>query len=308
MKRVLVVGELNVDLVMQGYHAFPAPGREVLVDDFLMTLGSASAIAAAGLAKLGTPVSFYSRIGRDPWAAHCLDTLTAAGVDVSRLVFDEGLKTGVTVSISSSVDRALVTFPGSIEAVTPADAAGVSLAGFHHLHVSSYFLQAQLRPAIPELFQRATAEGVTTSLDPGFDPDETWQGLPECLANVDLFFPNETELQGVSGSEALDSGLRALGNGRTMTVVKLGPLGCATLDGGEVLRVPSPSVEPVDTTGAGDSFNAGFLDAWLRGESLTSCLHAAAFCGATSTRAVGGSTGQASRGERDAHMRTIGRE
>ncbi len=303
MKRVIVVGELNVDLVMQGYHAFPALGREVLVDDFLMTLGSASAIAAAGLAKLGTSVTFYSKIGTDPWAGHCLESLVEAGVDVSRVVRDDSLKTGVTVSISSSVDRALVTFLGSIVALGPADVANLPLAGFDHLHVSSYFLQARLRPALPDLFRRAATGGLTTSLDPGFDPDESWQGLRECLADVDLFLPNEVELQGVTGLETPDDGLRALRNGRTVTVVKLGAEGCAMLEGDSVLRVSAPVVDPVDTTGAGDSFNAGFLDAWLMGEVSASCLRAAAFCGATSTRTVGGSAGQATREERDDYMR-----
>ncbi|HEY6554894.1 MAG TPA: carbohydrate kinase family protein, partial [Vicinamibacteria bacterium] len=76
MKKVLVAGELTVDIVLQGYHVFPEPGKEVLVDDFVMVLGSASAICAMGLAKLGGRVAFLGRAGADPWGRFCVDCLT----------------------------------------------------------------------------------------------------------------------------------------------------------------------------------------------------------------------------------------
>ena len=306
MTRVLVVGEINIDLILQNYHAFPSLGREVLVDDFVMTLGSASAIMATGLAKLGRPVSFRSRVGCDSWGERCLDTMTTAGVDVSEVIHDCAIKTGVTVSISAPSDRALVTFLGSITAMTPADAASLELSGFSHVHVSSYFLQEALRPAVPELFARATTAGLTTSLDTGFDPSERWDGLgPDVLRHVDVFFSNEVELRAVAGTSDVEAALRQLRHERTLTVVKLGAAGCAALEGERLRRVEPPSVTTVDTTGAGDSFNAGFLDAWLAGVPLTRSLEAAAFCGAMSTRGVGGSTTQATRAELDAHLRQL---
>src|SRR5262245_30881473 len=106
-KRVLVVGEINIDLICQGYHAFPSPGREVLVDDFRMVLGSASAICAMGLARLGTPVTFFGKVGDDPAGHFCLDAMRTRGIDLDAVVVDPELKTGVTVAITSSADRAL---------------------------------------------------------------------------------------------------------------------------------------------------------------------------------------------------------
>jgi len=108
MKRVLVVGEINVDLILQGAHAFPTPGKEVLVDDVVLTLGSASAICAMGLARLGTPVAFLGKVGTDPWGEFCLDVMRAAAIDVSRVIAEAKIKTGVTVSVTSPRDRALV--------------------------------------------------------------------------------------------------------------------------------------------------------------------------------------------------------
>ena len=176
MKRVLVVGEINVDLICQGYHAFPTPGREVLVDDFQMVLGSASAICAMGLARLGTPVTFFGKVGDDPTGHFCLNAMRERGIDLAHVVSDPGLKTGVTVAITSPVDRALVSYLGSIAALGEKDVPRALFQAADHVHVSSYYLQERLRPGVGTLFREARAAGLTTSLDPGFDPSETLGG------------------------------------------------------------------------------------------------------------------------------------
>jgi sugar/nucleoside kinase (ribokinase family) len=283
MKKVLVAGELNVDIVLQGYHSFHEPGKEVLVDDCLMVLGSASAICAMGLLKLGDPVAFLGKVGDDPWGRFCVECLAERGADVSRVMRDPGIKTGVTVAITSPRDRALVSFLGSIAALGAEDVHDAAFAGFSHLHVSSYYLQERLRPGLRSLFARARRLGLTTSLDPGFDPSETWApDLGETLSEVDVFFPNEVELRGLTGTDDPGEALRRLQNGRTRTVAKLGRDGAATLEGGQLVRVASYPIEPLDTTGAGDSFNAGFLHAWLAGSSSLEALRLGAACGALS--------------------------
>ena len=298
MKRVLVVGEINVDLILQGAHALPTPGKEVIVEDVVLTLGSASAICAMGLAKLGTPVAFLGKVGTDPWGEFCVDAMRAAGIDVSRVSGDARIKTGVTVSITSPRDRALVSYLGSIRALRGEDVPDAALRGFDHLHVSSYFLQEGLRPAVKSLFARAHAAGLTTSLDPGFDPSERWgTDIVDTLAEADLFFPNEVELAAITAESDPAAALRRLDNGRTRVVAKLGAQGCVTLEGGSPVSVPAFPVTPLDTTGAGDSFDAGFLDAWLRGLPLVDCLRWGAACGAISTLALGGTGRQADRGE-----------
>jgi len=293
MKKVLVAGELNVDIVLQGYHAFPEAGKEVLVDDFVMVLGSASAICAMGLAKLGDPVSFLGKAGDDPWGRFCVECLTGRRIDVSHVACDPSLKTGVTVAITSPRDRALVSFLGSIAALRAEDVADAALAEADHLHVSSYFLQERLRPGMKGLFARARRFGLSTSLDPGFDPTESWgPDLSETLREVDVFFPNEVELRGLTGTDDVGDGLRRLENGRTRVVAKLGREGAPTLEDGALLRAPAFAIEPLDTTGAGDSFNAGFLHAWLAGASSLDALRLGAACGALSTRGLGGTARQ----------------
>ena len=304
MKKVLVAGEINPDLILQGYHSFPEPGKEVIVDDFVMALGSASAICAMGLARLGRPVGFAGKVGVDPWGDYCLGAMAERGIDVSRVHRDPALKTGVTVSISSARDRALVSFVGAMAALTGDDLGDAVLRAFDHLHVSSFFLQEGLRPALREVFARARRLGLTTSLDPGFDPTERWgRDLLEVAAATDVFLPNEVELAALAGVDEAEQALRRLDNGRTRIVAKLGARGCLALEAGRLVASPAWRVEAVDTTGAGDSFNAGFLHAWLDGRPIEECLRWGAACGSLSTRGVGGSARQADAREVEALLK-----
>lgn len=287
--KVLVVGELNADLILRNFSAFPSLGREVLVEEATLTLGSASAICAAGLATLGNQVRFLGKVGADHWGDLCLRRLAACGVDVGPAIRDANIQTGITVSLTSARDRALITYLGSIAALRAEEIDLGAFTGCDHLHVSSFFLQQGLRSGLKRLLRRARQHGLTTSLDPGCDPQGTWgRDLNDCLAEVDVFLPNEMELEGVTGLTGVDEALRALANGRTLTVAKLGAAGCAALRGNDVLRIPSFQVKPIDTTGAGDSFNAGFLHAWLRKEALDDALLFANACGALSTLSPGG--------------------
>jgi sugar/nucleoside kinase (ribokinase family) len=291
--RILVIGELNVDLILKGYRDFPTPGKEVLIEDYFLTLGSASAICAMGLARLGDHVSFLGKVGCDEWGEFCIQALAGRGIDVYRVARVPELKTGVTVSVSSASDRALITYLGSIVALRGEDIGEDLFDGFGHLHISSYYLQENLRPACRELFARAHKRGLTTSLDPGFDPSEKWApDILETLKEVDVFFPNEVELRALSRTEDPADGLRALENGVTQTVAKLGPAGAMALRGDTPLRVPAPVITPVDTTGAGDSFNAGFLHAWLVRKPLEMCLRYGIACGSMSTLGLGGTASQ----------------
>lgn len=307
MKRALVVGEVNPDLILSGCQSPPELGKEILGTDFTTTVGGAAALCAMGLARLGTPVAFLAKIGRDPWGELCLSALRERGVDVSLTRPDPGLKTGVTVAVSLARDRAFITYPGAIGALAGEDLAAVDLTHFDHVHVSSFFLQPRLRPACRALFARAHAARLTTSLDPGCDPHDLWDdGLRATLTETDVFFPNEVELAAIGGSPEPETALRALvARGPRRVVAKLGARGCATLEegtGGAYVYVPAYPVSPVDTTGAGDSFNAGFLHAWLGGRPLRDALRFAAACGALSTLGIGGSGNQASVVEAEALM------
>ena len=305
---VLIPGEINVDVILRGFDRFPALGQEVLVDDVLVTLGSASAITAVGLSKLGIAVRFIGVVGTDDWGDRCLETMTAAGVGVSGVRRVDDLRTGVTVSISSIEDRALVTFPGAIASLTGDAVSEEAWRDVGHLHVSSFFLQRDLRASVPDLFRAARTRGATVSFDSGGDPSEVWEeGVREAIAQADLFLPNEVELTGISRLADVGAALAALDSDmehrRTTTVVKRGANGCMAIDGGHVTTVPAPEVAVVDTTGAGDSFNAGFLAAWLRRAPLVDCMRDGVCCGSLATRQLGGTTAQPTPEELGAYRR-----
>jgi sugar/nucleoside kinase (ribokinase family) len=296
--KILVAGELNPDLVLRNCASFPSPGKEVRVDDLDLTLGSSSAICAVGLARLGDSVSFASLVGADAYGDFCIDFLRGRGVDASMVERRSELKTGITVSITSATDRALVTYPGAIAVLRAEDLPDQVFTGYDHFHVSSWFLQDGLRPGLKERFAAARRAGLTTSLDPGYDPSEQWSStLLDVLAEVDVFLPNEVEIRGITGCSGLDAGMRKLDNGELLVVGKLGVDGCMARYQGETIRVAALPVEVVDTTGAGDSFNAGFLHAWLRKQGLSDCLRFASACGALSTRGLGGTATQATEKE-----------
>lgn len=296
--KILIAGELNVDLLLQNYRSFPSLGREVLVEDASLTLGSSSAICAAGLAKLGNEVAFAGRLGCDSWGDFCLESLKQRGIDCSLVVRDPLLKTGITVSITSQKDRALVTYLGAIAELRASDIPDESLKACRHLHVSSFFLQKALRPDVRSLLRRAHDNGLTTSLDPGFDPFEGWENdLFDALAEIDIFLPNEIELGAITGERDRTKALQALENGRTVTVAKLGAEGCMAIEDRRIISVPAFEVVPVDTTGAGDSFNAGFLHSWLHSKKLQEAMRFGAACGSLSTLCTGGTTCQPTEAE-----------
>ncbi len=279
------------NLVFREVSPFPALGREVLVSESELVLGSASAICASGLARLGNRVSFSGKVGDDLFGRFCLAEMSRSGIELEHVLVDKGTTTGITVSISSGPDRALVTCLGAISEFTAEDIPDAAFDGAAHLHVAGFFLQTRLRAGLPELFRRAHSHGLTTSLDSGHDPEGRWQGgLDEALKEADLFFPNREELRAITGREDLEESLRSFT--RVRVVAKLGPAGAATLEAGSMVRLPAPAVDVVDTTGAGDSFDAGFLHAFLRKRPLEECLRYGVVAGSLSTRSLGGTTAQ----------------
>jgi len=290
---LLVLGEINVDLIVNGEDLVPVFGQELLVDDVTLTMGSSSVIFACGAARLGHRVGFVGVVGDDELGYFMLREMRARGVDVSSVIVDPAIKTGITVSLSTPSDRAMLTYAGAIAALRADQVDPRLLDRARHLHVSSYFLQDGLRPGLPALLASARARGLTTSLDPGFDPHETWDsGLHEALRHVDVFLPNEVEGPAIAGTADTGSALETLATRVPVVALKLGAQGAVARRGAEVERATPPPVRVVDTTGAGDSFDAGFIYGYLAGWPLAQTVRLACACGALATRLPGGTNGQ----------------
>jgi len=287
---VTIAGELNLDLILYGLPEQLAPERELLADRMMLTLGSSSAILAHNLSALGSQVGFQSRIGHDPLGEISLQRLAQSGVDVSRVRRVEGKSTtGLTVILHHDTWRNILTYAGTISELAWEDLDLEYLADARHFHLSSYYLQRALLPRVSELFQLLKARGLTISLDTNDDPDDRWEGgLHEVLRHVDVFLPNEREACKAAGMDNLEAAIRKLSDVVPLVVVKLGPHGALAQRGTERFVSPSRAVKTVDTIGAGDSFDAGFLHEFVRGADLETCLASGNLVGALSTTRPGG--------------------
>ncbi len=322
--RAVVLGPTYCDLVFGGLERLPELGEERFARSFRVAPGG-SAITAIALHRLGHAVGLVADVGRDALAGWLRDALTreGVGIDALRAVQEP---TPVTAALSTAADRAFVTYlepPGPAPDLT----AVLRRAAATHLHVAGF--PAAL--AAPDLVDLAHALGATVSFDPGWDGRALADPRVRRVAlAADVLLPNRLEAglllaeDGDGGApptaEAALARLAALRPGR-VTVVKDGAAGAwgmgvddaasgeapgapaRSADPSAPAWVPAPSVDAIDATGAGDVFDAGFLDAWWAGEPLDACLHRGAWCGARATTAYGGATAAPTRAQLDALWR-----
>ncbi len=290
---IVVVGELNADLILSG-DVQPIFGQvEKLIDDAALSVGSSSAIFACGAARLGLNVAFIGMIGADEFGHFMLREMNARGIDTSGVVIDKEIKTGLSVILSKGSDRAILTYPGTIPLLCLEEVDQDILSQGRHLHLGGYFMLDRLRPEVPELFRSAHTAGLTVSMDTNYDPTGKWDGgLSWALGEVDLFLPNEVEACAIAGTGNVSQALEILA-GRVSTVaVKLGERGALAKTGIEIASAGTIPVNVVDTTGAGDSFDAGFIYGYLNDWDLERSLRLACICGSLSTRKAGGIAAQ----------------
>lgn len=301
---VLAVGELNVDVVMTGLASTPRLGRELIASKLNVTLGSATAIFACQVRKLGHPVTFVSRVGRDDFGALCVRELERLGIDVRSVRVSGRAGTGVTLSLPLRGDRAQVTYLGAIAELAERDLPRDLYQGQRHLHLTSLELQRRLRPSFARLLQKARAQGLTTSLDPNSDLRGPLRlEVAKLMPHVDLLFLNEREAHDLTGKRRHEQALSLLSSKVRGVVIKLGAAGAVGVLDGELAEAKAPSVAAIDTTGAGDSFAGGFVSAFLRGAGLSDCLRVGNACGAASTRALGGTAAQPTRRDLERQLR-----
>jgi sugar/nucleoside kinase (ribokinase family) len=284
-----IAGEINLDLILYGLPENLPVERELLADGFQMTLGSSSAIVAHNLATLGMAVGFSTLVGRDEFGRIALERLAASGTDLSRVYTNSPVSTGVTVLLHHGRRRHILTYPGTMSAMTRSDLDFDYLSSARHFHLSSLFLQRALAPDLPALFRDLKRAGLTISLDTNDDPEDAWDGvLDELLPHVDLLLPNEAEACRIARRGNVEDALRTLSNRVPCIAAKCGSRGALVQRGDKLTRVPPVAVEPVDTIGAGDSFDAGFLFAYLNGLDPVRCAAAGNITGALSTLRPGG--------------------
>ena len=290
---IAIAGETNLDLILYGLPQEMPTERELLASGFNLTLGGSSSILAYNLSVLGARVGFTSQVGSDEMGEIAIARLAAAGIDTAHIARKTATGTGVTLLLPHGRERHILTYPGVMAEMSVADLDLSYLTSARHFHLSSLFLQTALHPGLPGLFDHLRQAGLTLSLDTNDDPSSHWDGiLQPLLDTIDLLLPNEDEIKKIAGKSTLDEALDALAPRIPLIVVKCGARGALvqqrTHQGIQRTWVAPVVVEPIDTIGAGDSFNAGFLRAWLNGDDPVRAAAFANLTGALSTLRPGG--------------------
>jgi sugar/nucleoside kinase (ribokinase family) len=290
---VIVVGELNVDLLLNKIDSFPEMGKEKIAGSMNMILGSSSAIFASNLSSLGAKVAFIGKTGDDSFADLVLESLQRKGVNTDMIIRDPALATGATIILNYGEDRAMVTHPGAMDYLTIADVADESLLKARHLHFSSAFLQPGIKKDLAQLFAKAKKLGLTTSLDAQWDPAEKWDlDLKNIVPHVNVLLPNQKEAMYLTSAKDIDEALgRFDALGCDIVAVKMDNQGSLVRKNGKNNKLPAfLNKEVVDAIGAGDSYNAGFIFKYVQGKDLAECQRFANITGAINTTAAGGTT------------------
>jgi sugar/nucleoside kinase (ribokinase family) len=304
---LIVIGDANPDLIITGDDLVPEFGQvEKIIERADLVVGGSASITAIGAARLGLRVAICSVIGDDAAGRFMEASLAGAGVDTRYLRVDSSLPTGMSIIFMRGDDRAILTAPGTIDAVGADDLEHLPDVPARHVHVASYFLTGDgFRSALPAALRRFRSAGVTTSIDTNWDPQERWN-LGPVLDTIDLFLPNEAEVKAVAGRRSVEEAMTALASGGPSIVVKRGSEGAVALVGGVWTEAGPPEFDEfVDAVGAGDSFNAGYLAGILTGSEPAGALRLALAAGTLSTRRTGGTGGQATREEADALASSI---
>jgi sugar/nucleoside kinase (ribokinase family) len=300
MKTVVVLGDLNIDIILSGVHKYPSPGKEILARRHVIKPGGSGANVASMLAVNRHPVKFFSLIGNDAHGKYIVEELKKYSLEVDKINFTDKQATGMTVSLTYPDDRMYITSPGTVSAAKLEDLARGYIIKGAHLHLTSYFLQRGLKPSVGKLIKDAKQNGMTTSLDPGGEPGgdpgvshgkityKEWDisGLREYLTYLDWFLPNEDEITAITGTSNTYEALLVFPD-ETDVVVKKGAYGATARFKGSIEDFPGLKVDVVDTTCAGDCFDAGFLYSFCRGGSLSEAVSLGNKYGAHAVSCVG---------------------
>jgi sugar/nucleoside kinase (ribokinase family) len=290
---LICAGEAFEDLIFVGLERLPELGEEVKTDRFTSTIGGGAVITAVKAARLGMKTTLISALGEA-----AATRLKKERVTISNLR-KRGEPHAITAALSTGQDRAFVTYNGVNSDLEPriarqlarlnlaeARSAKAGARGGVHVHLCFYPHNCLYWA---RFLDRLRSGGITTSWDFGWNELlSSDRGLNDLLDALDFVFVNEHEARLYTGEHTLEAAIRHWRQRKAITIIKIGDEGAVWIAPNKDLHVVAPKVKVVDTTGAGDSFNAGFLVAWMHGKSPEQCLKAGNRVGAESTRTAGG--------------------
>jgi len=292
LQPLIAAGEFFFDLIFYELDHLPRMGEELVTSNFALTLGGGAPTTAITAARLGRRVQLAAVLGDTSLDEFAIHELNNQGVSTNLVRQHRGTMGALTVAVSLPKDRFFLTYPGSnayLEKYLLSPTGLKLLAAGGHVH---FGLSPKDWKPYAELVRRLKKRGVTTSWDLGWHPEAVaLQGFRELYAALDVVFLNKIEALRYADEKTAQRAMRKLASPGQVIVVKLGPEGAIALSPSGAARAEPMKVAAVDTTGAGDAFNGGFLHKWMDGASLENCLRTGNVCGALSTTKPGGSAG-----------------
>lgn len=292
MRSLIAAGEFFFDLIFYRLDRLPHMGEELVTSNFCLTLGGGAPNTAVAAARLGRKVELAAVLGNTALDQFAIKELAKEGIKTGLVQQKPGTMGALTVSVSLIKDRFFLTYPGSnvfLEKHILSPATRKRFASGGHVH---FGLSPRDWKPFADLVRWLKKHKVTTSWDLGWHPEAVQlPGFRELYAALDVIFLNEIEALRYANEKTAEKAMRKLVSPGQVIVVKLGSAGAMALGPTGLARASSLKVKTVDTTGAGDAFNGGFLHYWMNGSSLVDCLRAGNVCGALSTTKPGGNAG-----------------
>lgn len=290
---VVNIADISADLVITGPERNSFGQVETLADAYETELGGSGPIFASQYAKLGGRISVLTVIGNDLLGDFVLNRMNQVGIDTSLVHRSERLKTPLGLNISVKGDRSMLTVLGTLLEITPELVEGIDLTEVRHWHIAGYFLLPSLYPMWPDFLRKLKREGITISMDTNWSPEGNWKSITEILPLIDIFLPNDQEAMAITDTGDYRAAGMQLSQTIPMVVIKRGKEGASVFTGGREVSTSvsdhwKGEVKLVDTTGAGDSFDGGFLYEWLREAPVEQCLKTGIRCGTSCVQGTGG--------------------
>jgi sugar/nucleoside kinase (ribokinase family) len=295
---ILIPGHYFCDLIFTGIPSFPALGTELYTEHLTVTPGGCLNTITA-LRRLGVDVGWMGTLGNDPFSRIVDNWVTQEDIERHWITWVDKPFQRVTVALSYPLDRAFVTHVDPSPDLLNRTIQAVETEECAHLHFTGLFVD----PRIPEVLHACRTRGIEVSMDCQHRPVTLAQPLVrEIISLLDIFMPNAEEAQRLTETSNLDDATRVLRELVPLLVIKDGEHGALAWQSDVHIQVPALPVEVVDTTGAGDVFNAGFLAAYRAHSDLDTCLRWGNICGGLSTTGYGGCSAAPTRAVVEAYL------
>lgn len=293
---ILIIGSSNTDLVAKA-KTLPRPGETVLGGAFSIAQGGKGANQAVAAARLGADVTFMCRVGKDDFGAQARAGFVSEGINTEYVLTSETQPSGVAlITIDDNAENCIVVASGANNELSPADVD--SIENFGEYDVVLVQLETPME-TVEHIGELAKENNITFVLNPAPAADLS----RELLSRVSVITPNEVEASSISGVEikddatAVEAAKKIVSMGVGKVIMTLGSRGSLVYDGNETTFIPAYKVKAIDTTAAGDVFNAGLAVGISEGMSLVEAVKIATAASAIAVTRLGAQPSAPTRSE-----------